>query len=431
MSGTNARVVVEQVPWVLSGRSTAGLRGQAARLLREADSDLTLNVAEVGLSLVSSRLAFENRAVVLGRDRAELLAGVRALAEGTDAPNVITGTARATGEVVFVFPGQGAQWAGMAVELLESAPVFGAQIRECERALAPYVDWSLVDVLRGVDSAPPLDRVDVVQPVLFAMMVSLARLWRSFGVAPAAVVGHSQGEIAAACVAGALSLADAARVVALRSKALTAIRGRGRMVTVRAPRDQVRQMLSTWPGRLSVAAVNGPATTTVSGDPAAMAEFEAALSSARMLRWGIPGVDFAAHSAQVADIRDEVVRIASDISPRASEVAFYSTVSGALADTTALDARYWYRNLRQTVRFDDAARALLADGYATFLECGAQPVLTVGLQDTVEETGGDAVILATLRQEEGGMARFLAALAEAHVHGVAVDWPAVFDVLSG
>lgn len=422
------------VPWVLSGRSAAGLRGQAARLLARLESDSALNViddiAKVGRSLVPTGAAYEHRAVVLGRDRAELLAGVRALAEQRPVPNVVSGQAarqaRAGARPVFVFPGQGTQWAGMAVELLDTSPVFVRGIRACERALSPHVDWSLEDVLRGVPGTPPLDRVDVVQPVLFSVMLSLARLWRWFGVEPGAAVGHSQGEIVAAHVAGALSLEDAARIVALRSQALTEIRGRGEMLTVLAPNDQVRTMVAGWAGMLSVAAVNGPATITVSGDATAMAEFGAALSAARMMRWRVPGVDFAAHSAHVEDLRETLLDLAARIRLARSDVPFYSTVTGRRIDTDELDAEYWYRNLRQTVRFDDAVRSLVADGHTIFVECSAQPVLTVGMQDTVEELGRSAVLMATLRNEDGGMGRFLAALAEAYVHGVAVDWTAAF-----
>jgi polyketide synthase 12 len=422
------------VPWVLSGRSAAGLRAQAARLAARLEADSAASardgVTEVGRSLVAAGTAHEHRAVVLGRDRADLLSGVRALAEERAAANVVRGRAdRRAGtqaRPVFVFPGQGTQWAGMAVGLLDTSPLFAREIRACGRALSPYVDWSLEDVLRGVPGTPPLDRVDVVQPVLFSMMVSLARLWHGFGVEPGAVVGHSQGEIAAAHVAGALSLEDAARIVALRSQALTEIRGRGEMLTVLAPNDQVRTMLAGWDGALSVAAVNGPATMTVSGDLAAMAEFGAALSAAGMMRWRVPGVDFAAHSAHVESLREALLDLAAGIGPRPGEVPFYSTVTGRRADTAGLDAEYWYRNLRQTVRFDEAVRALLADGHKVFIECSAQPVLTVGMQDTVEQLGGSAVLMATLRNEDGGTDRFLAALAEAYVNGVAVDWTPAF-----
>lgn len=414
------------LPWVLSGRTGEGMRSQAARLLARAESDAGLDVAEVGRALAAPSVAFRHRAVVLGATRAELLAGVRSVAEQSVAPNVISGEASPVEALVFVFPGQGTQWIGMATELFYTSQVFADSIATIEDGFKSYVDWSLLDVLRGVDGAPPLDRVDVVQPVLFAMMVSLARLWESVGVRPAAVVGHSQGEIAAAHVAGALSLDDAARVVALRSKALGAIRGRGAMLTVLAPNERVHELLAPWQGRLSVAAVNGPAALTVSGDVDALAEFEAALRAAKMLRWRIPGVDFAAHSAHIEDIQDELFDIAAGISPQATDIAFYSTVSGKQTVTTELNAVYWYQNLRQTVRFDEAARALLADGHTTFLECSAQPVLTVGLQDTADETATPVAITATLRLEEGGMARFLTAMAEAYVAGVPVDWKACF-----
>ncbi|WP_172385849.1 acyltransferase domain-containing protein [Streptomyces sp. MNP-20] len=428
--------VTGTVPWVLSGRSAAGLRAQAGRLAARlapgpaagaAEAGL---LAEVGRSLVAAGAAGEYRAVVIGRDRAELLDGVRALAEDRPAPHVISGRApRQAGpgtRPVFVFPGQGTQWAGMAVALLDASPVFAEAVRDCEKALSPYLNWSLEDVLRGVPGTPPLDQVDVVQPVLFSMMVSLARLWRRFGVEPGAAVGHSQGEIAAAHVAGALSLDDAARIVALRSQALTKIRGRGEMLTVLAPGGQVRTMLADWEGALSVAAVNGPATITVSGDTAAMADFGAALRAARMMRWRVPGVDFAAHSPHVEDLRETLLDLAASVEPAAGDVPFYSTVTGRRADTEGLDAEYWYRNLRQTVRFDDAVRSLVADGHEVFVECSAQPVLTVGMQDIVEELGRSAVLMATLRNEDGTAARFLAALAEAYVHGVAVDWTAAF-----
>ncbi|RKT53863.1 acyltransferase domain-containing protein [Saccharothrix australiensis] len=415
------------VPWVLSGRSEAGLRAQAARLLTHAEGATAPDVHAVGRSLVRTGVAFEHRAVVLGRDVGELVAGARAVAEGSPAPNVVSGRVDGTRPgVVFVFPGQGTQWAGMAVGLLADAPVFAASVDACAEALAPHLDWSLHDVLRGAPDAPPLDRVDVVQPVLFTVMVSLAELWRSFGVTPAAVVGHSQGEIAAAKVAGALSLEDAARLVALRSQALTAIRGRGDMVTVLARRDRVLELLEPFGDRLAVAAVNGPATVTVSGDVEAMSEFNAVLRAGKLLRWRVPGVDFAAHSPHVADLREALLELAAGITPRASEVPFYSTVTGAPTPTTDLDAGYWYRNLRQTVRYDEATRALLADGHAVFLECSAQPVLTVGMQDTAEEAGRSAAFLATLRNGDGGLGRFLTAAAEVHVTGAGVDWSAVF-----
>lgn len=430
----SARIGAGTVPWVLAGRSAAGLRGQAARLLTRLESDPSLNtpddLAKVGRSLVAAGASHEHRAVVLGSDRAELLDGVRALAEERKAPNVTSGRAAqqagAETRPVFVFPGQGTQWAGMAVELLAASPVFAQAIQDCEGALSPHVDWSLEGVLRGAPDTPPLDRVDVVQPVLFSMMVSLARLWRSFGVEPAAAVGHSQGEIAAAHVVGAISLDDAARIVALRSQALTRIRGRGGMLTVLAPNDKVRALLGEWEGSLSVAAVNGPATITVSGDVTALAEFNGALAAATMMRWQVPGVDFAAHSAHVEELRETLLDVAAKVEPATVDTPFYSSVTGKRVGTGALDAEYWYRNLRQTVRFDESVRSLLTDGHRIFVECSAQPVLTVGMQDIAEELGHPTALMATLRNQDGGPGRFLAALAEAYVAGATVDWTAAY-----
>ena len=242
------------LPWVLSAKSEEALGGQAERLSECVVADPGLGVADIGFSLAVSRSVFERRAVVVGADREELLGGLGALARGRSVPGVIEGVATAAavgdGAAVFLFPGQGSQWEGMALELLESSPVFAGRMRECEQALSQWVDWSVDGVLRGVGGAPGLDRVDVVQPVLFAVMVSLAGLWEACGVRPAVVVGHSQGEIAAACVAGGLSLQDAARVVALRSRALVGLVGKGGMVSVALPLSGLRDVLSDGVGVL-------------------------------------------------------------------------------------------------------------------------------------------------------------------------------------
>ncbi|HEY8984553.1 MAG TPA: acyltransferase domain-containing protein [Streptomyces sp.] len=406
----------------MSARTGAGLAARAARLSGQARSDPATPAAEIGARLVAGATASGERAVVVDDTREGLLAGLDALASGVEAPNLLTGRGGAGRRAVFVFPGQGTEWPGMAVDLLRSAPVFADRVRACERALAPHVDWSLEEVLTGGGGAPSLERVDVLQPVLFATMVSLAALWRSFGVEPAAVVGHSQGEIAAAHVAGALSLEDAARLVALRSRALDAIRGEGAMVTVMGSGEPVREMLAGWEGRLWVAAVNGPGALTVSGGLEAVREFESALSAARILRWRLPGVDFAAHSGHVEAVRDEVLRLSEETRPRDTGVGFYSTVAAGRIGPAGLGGDYWYRNLREPVRFHETVSALLADGYDTFVECGPQPVLNIGLQGIADESGTPVSLLASLRRDEGGMRRFVTALADAYVHGLPVDW---------
>ncbi|MBO3682433.1 type I polyketide synthase, partial [Streptomyces sp. NEAU-YJ-81] len=416
-----------RIPWVVSGRSEAALRSQAGRLASYAEERLELSAEDVGFSLAATRSAFEHRAVVLAEDLGGLVGGVAALAEGRDAAGVVRGVAGADGRAVLVFPGQGSQWVGMAAGLLESSPVFAERVGECGAALAPFVDWSLVDVLRGGEgAAEALERVDVVQPVLWAVMVSLAELWRSYGVEPAAVVGHSQGEIAAACVAGALSLEDAARVVALRSKALRALSGRGGMVSVSLPLEAVRERLAAWGERLSVAAVNGPSAVVVSGDADALDELLAACEAEGIRARRIP-VDYASHCAHVEAIEGELLRDLAGISPRSSSVPFYSTVTGGVLDTAGLDAGYWYRNLRQTVRFDETVRGLLADGFQVFIEASAHPVLTMGVEQTAEHHGYEVAAVGSLRREEGGLDRFLRSVAEAYVGGTSVDWAGAFE----
>ncbi|MYX56886.1 acyltransferase domain-containing protein, partial [Streptomyces sp. SID8382] len=259
------------LPWLLSADSAHALREKARRLdayLRDREPDLD----EVGHWL-RGHAAIEgpHRAAVDSRERTRLLEGVAALAGGGRSNGLSTGRGE-PGDIAFVFPGAGSQWPGMAAGLLDSSPVFRARMDDCAQALEPHVGWSLIDVARDPGAGAELARADVVQPVLFAVMVSLAELWRAHGVTPSAVVGHSLGEVAAAAVSEALSLDDAARVAALWSRAQSSLAGRGDMVSVRASADEVRERLAAWGGELVLAADNGPATVLVSGGTAAAAE---------------------------------------------------------------------------------------------------------------------------------------------------------------
>ncbi|WP_243745359.1 acyltransferase domain-containing protein, partial [Streptomyces hainanensis] len=259
---------------MISARSEAGLQAQTARLREHLTANSEFSAVDVGYALATTRAHLDRRAVVLGKDPETLLAGLDALSRNEPADAVVTGQARGDARVVMVFPGQGSQWVGMALGLLDDSPVFAEHLRACARALAPHVEWDLLEVLREPDGTS-LERVDVVQPVLFSMMVSLAQLWRSHGVEPAAVVGHSQGEIAAAHIAGALTLEDAAKIVALRSRALTALSGGG-MASIALSADDVQQRLSAWDGQVAIAAMNGPTSTVISGDDTALSQILAA-----------------------------------------------------------------------------------------------------------------------------------------------------------
>ena len=369
---------------------------------------------------LATRAQLDHRAVVVADEQDTRLEALQALADGLPSAHVVAGQRAVIGKTVFVFPGQGSQWAGMAVELLDTAPVFAARVAECAAALSAFVDWSLLDVLREVEGAPGFDRVDVVQPVLWAVMVSLAELWRAHGVEPDAVLGHSQGEIAAACVAGALSIEDAARVVALRSKAIRAIAGRGGMMSVALPEHEARTRIESWGDRLALAAVNGPGAVVVSGDVEALDELFAALEADGVRVRKVP-VDYASHSPHVASIEDTLLAELAAVTPREPRVLFHSAV-GTDVDAETLDARYWYLNLRHPVEFHRATKDLVARGCTTFIEVSAHPVLTMALQDTFEEVGASAVALPTLRRGEGGLTRFTLSKAEGHVRGLPMSW---------
>ncbi|WP_327028036.1 SDR family NAD(P)-dependent oxidoreductase [Micromonospora sp. NBC_01740] len=440
ISGTNAHVIVEAVagsapdadaaatpteayalPWLLSARTPEALAGQARRLREHLAERPDQRPLDVAWSLATSRSTFDSRAVLVGASPDQVAAALDALAEGRPDPAVTRGEARPVGRCVFVFPGQGSQWLGMGLDLLDQAPVFAERMAACDAALRPYLDWSLLDVLRQVPGAPGLDEVDVVQPALFAMMVSLAELWRSYGVQPAAVVGHSQGEIAAACVAGVLSLPDAARVVALRSRALRALAGHGAMASVALPADTVRDRIARFGDRISVAAVNGPAAVVVSGEPQAVEELLAELAGeqARVRRIA---VDYASHSAQVAGLRDELAEVLAGIAPGPAAVPLFSTTDLRWLDGEEMGPDYWYRNLRQPVELEQAIRSLAEQGHDTYVECSPHPVLTVGIEATLADHDGESVVVGSVQRDQGDRARFLLSLAQLHVCGVAVDW---------
>ncbi|MET8031206.1 type I polyketide synthase, partial [Streptomyces avermitilis] len=327
------------VPVPVSARSEAGLRAQAQVLRHYVSARPDTSLADIGAGLAFGRAVLEHRAVILAADRDELMQALTSLAAGEPHPHITTGHTRGSdhGGVVFVFPGQGGQWAGMGLTLLTSSPVFAEHIDACEKALTPWVDWSLTDILHRDADDPVWQQADVIQPVLFSIMVSLAALWRSYGIEPDAVLGHSQGEIAAAYVCGALSLKDAAKTVALRSRTLTTVRGQGAMASLPLPADEAEQLISDhWAGRLWVAAVNGPHSTTVSGDTSAVEELLTHCTDTGLRAKRIP-VDYASHCPHVQPLREELLELLGDISPQPSAVPFFSTVEGTWLETAALD----------------------------------------------------------------------------------------------
>nr|AXL05746.1 polyketide synthase [uncultured bacterium] len=444
ISGTNAHLIIEEapledtrtvadetpadgvVPLVISARSAGSLAGQAGRLAEFVEG-AEVSLTRVSGALASGRAVFGERAVVVAGSRADALTGLGALARGENAPGLVVGKVAASGlpgKLVWVFPGQGSQWFGMGRELLDASPVFAERINECAAALEPWVDWNLVDVLRGETDPALMDRVDVLQPASFAVMVGLAAVWASVGVVPDAVLGHSQGEIAAACVAGALSIEDAARVVALRSQAIAAqLSGRGGMASVALSADDALTRLAPWADRVELAAVNGPTSVVIAGDAEALDEALESLSGdgVRVRR---VAVDYASHSRHVEDIQETLAEVLAGVTAQAPVVPFYSTVTGEwISEAGVVDGGYWYRNLRNQVGFGPAVTDLVGQGYGVFVEVSAHPVLVQPITEITEDTS--ALVVGSLRRDEGGPARLLTSMAELFVRGVAVDWTGV------
>jgi acyl transferase domain-containing protein/NADPH:quinone reductase-like Zn-dependent oxidoreductase/acyl carrier protein len=412
--------------WGLSAPTTEELRAQAGILHGDLAKRLDWRPEDIGWSLAGAAPDPGRRAALVAADRAGFLDLLAALSAGRSAAGLMEGTPSGDG-VAFVFPGQGSQWSAMAVELLRSSPVFAARITECADALQPFINWSLLDVLHEVPGAPSLDRTDVVQPALFAVMVSLATVWQSAGVEPVAVLGHSLGEVAAAVVAGALSLDDGARVAALWSQAQQTLAGQGGMVAVSAPADVVRARLARWDGRLVVAAVNGPASVIVSGDLDAAAELLSECT-AQGMRATMISVDLAAHSPHIDRIALRLAEQLAPIAPRPGRIRFYCAMTGtALDDDAMLDAGYWYRTLRSTIEFEQTIRTALADGIGVFLEVSPHPVLTAAIQETIESAGAQTVVRGSVRRDDADLSRLLRTLGQLYVDGVNPAWARLYD----
>ncbi|MEU9144381.1 amino acid adenylation domain-containing protein [Streptomyces sp. NPDC048349] len=417
-------------PLLVSGFDAAALRAQAARWAAWLTAHPDAHWPDVLRTAALHRTPLEARASVLAAGPAEAAEALTALAEGLPHPAVTSATARERGKAVFVFPGQGSQWLGMGRELMEQSPVFRDAVQECDEALAPWTGWSVAGFLRG-EAGPELtlERIDVLQPALFAVMIGLVALWRSLGVEPAAVVGSSQGEVPAAVVSGALSLADGARLTALRSQGqLRECSGRGAMALVELPVARTRELIEPYGDALSVAVVNTAGSTVVSGDVDAVERLLAELEGSDVFCRRIQS-DTAGHSAHIDPMLPWLAEQLADLRPGASAVPFYSTVTGTVVEGTALDGAYWCRNVRETVRMDLALDRLVADGHGVFVEISPHPVL--GMPLTSATADSDGAVVGSLRRDQGGLDQLLRSLGALHTQGYEADWTRVFAPADG
>ncbi|MFC7310836.1 beta-ketoacyl synthase N-terminal-like domain-containing protein, partial [Streptomyces monticola] len=414
-----APVTAGVLPWALSGRSPEALRAQAARLHEHVTAHPELRPVDIGNSLAIARTAFEHRAVVLGEERDELLSGLAALAEGRTAPGVVTGTVRAGG-TAFLFTGQGAQRLGMGREFYESCDVFRGTLDAVVAALPDDFGPRLREVMWGED-ADLLNRTEYTQPALFAVEVALFRMLESMGQRPDFLAGHSIGELAAAHVAGVLSLEDAVRLVAARGRLMQALPEGGAMVALQATEDEVLPHLTDG---VTIAAVNGPSAVVVSGDEsqalAVQAHFENEGRRTTRLK-----VSHAFHSPLMEPMLDEFRAVARSLTYSDPVIPVVSNVTGQIA-TELTDPEYWVRHVREAVRFADGIRSLAAEGVTTYLEIGPDTVLTPLVAESAP--GQDTVAVSVLHRRRDAGLGLLTALGTLQVNGVDVDWSTMYAV---
>lgn len=440
--GTNAHVVLEAAPPVTSEPPVARREGgtyllplsarspEALRSLARAYQDhLTVPDAaailpDVCYSASVRRCQHDHRLAVTGNSPDQLVESLEGFLRGETRPGLSSGrkpTARRR-KLVFVFSGQGSQWLAMGQRLLDQEAVFRQVIEQCDRAMQPYGDWSLLAELTATDAAQSrLNEVDVVQPALFAIQIALATLWRSWGIEPQAVVGHSLGEVAGAHVAGALSFTDAVRVVCLRSRLFKRIIGQGAMAAVDLSIDEARRALNGSEDRVSIAANNGPQSTVLSGDATALAAIVNRLQRTdvfcRMLN-----VDFAAHSPQMEPLRAELLQTLEGLQPRTESVPIYSTVTGQVSQGLEFDSHYWERNMREPVLFATAVQHLMEDGHDVFLEISPHPILLSAIQQGSYGVAQGVAVLPSLRREEDERTVLFGSLGALYALGYPFDW---------
>jgi acyl transferase domain-containing protein/acyl carrier protein len=401
------------------------LAGGNRRELREQARDLQLRLDEkTDLTRLSAQLAerlrpLPHRAAVLAQDADDLSEKLAGLGAGRRMAGVFEGERHGSARVVFMFPPLRSEYPGMGLDLLGSHSSFRHHMQTRAATLAGLVDWSPEAVLHEEPGSPPLERLDVSQPLLFTTSSALAELWGSFGVRPDAVVGHSIGEIAAAASCGALGPTDAARVAVTWGRSSMRLEGTGEMASLPLPAAAVEERIRRWDGRLWIAALNAPSWTAVSGEGEALEELLDELAEeglhGRPMNIRAPG-----HSPGMAPVHDWFMEELAELLPQPGNVPFYSALRGDCIAATDLDAGYWSRNLREPVLFESAARALLRDRYDVFIEVGPRPVLTTAIE---EIAGAGTAALGTLEQGEPGS--FVIALAQAYVHGVDANWAAM------
>ena len=442
-SGTNAHVVLEEAPrlpvrqsshsveppytLLVSARTPAALNAAA----REYRNFLAARGREIPLydichASALRRSHYEERLTLTAATHADMGALIDEYLEGRPRAGLSCGRASGKAEsLVFVFSGQGSQWPLMGVSLARQEPVFRAALEQCEAAIQRWAGWSLLDQLSAPEAESKLADTEFAQPAIFAIQVALARLLESWGVRPAAVIGHSAGEIAAAHIAGILSLSEAARVVVMRGRLMQAATGKGKMAAVRLPAAAVADEVSRCAGLVSIAAINSPQSTVVSGQGEQVDALLAGWSARGIGSVPLP-VNYAFHSTQMQPFEEELACSLGNVETSAGDIEIFSTVLGRVASGSEFDAAYWGRNVRHTVQFAAAVGRAIGKGHDTFVEIAAHPVLQSSIGECLAARGVAAAGVPTLRRGQPERAALMASLGDLHTAGWAVSWQAVY-----
>src|SRR5262245_35393308 len=446
--GTNGHAILEAPPdiavspgahgevgdglaWTLplSARSAPALSDLASSYLRALQDERRLGRAmlrDICFSAGAKRSHHEFRLAVVAHDKTEMTGQLEAFLAGETRANASSGrTSTASVNPVFVCSGMGQQWWAMGRELLAQEPVFRRAMEEVSDLFDRLAGWSLLGELTADEQTSRTQRTDIGQPAIFALQVALAALWRSWGVEPAAVLGHSAGEMAAAYISGALSLEDAVRVTFHRSRLQFRAAGQGVMLAAGISEEEAARLVARHPRAISIAAINGARSVTLSGDATILAEIENKLNASGGFSRPLD-VDVPYHSPKMEPLEQELLESLRDIKPRPATTPFFSTVTGAAMTGSELDAKYWYRNVRDSVYFQRTLGSVIASGHRVFLEIGAHPVLRRDIASCLNEKAEQGLVLCSLRRKERERAALLGSLGRLYTAGADIDWRRIF-----
>lgn len=407
----------------LSANSHENLRSLASSFqdLFTTNFDITTN--DICYAASKRRSQHNFRLAAVGTSRRELSESLKALISGEEHPSLLLGgmVPDRLPKLAFVFSGQGGQWYGMGRELLTQEPIFSHIIDRIDRIIQEYFSWSLKDALLAEQSELLLEEIDIIQPAIFAIQVGLAEVWKEWGITPDAVIGHSMGEVAAAYVAGILSLEDAINVICLRSQLLKGLRGQGSMLATELSPVQAEEILKGQENHISIAAINGPSSTVLSGDTEKLKAIMNTLERQNLFcKW--VKVDVASHSPQMERLRPEMMELLNGLNPQPAQIPFYSTVTGARGDDLTFDTNYWVENLREPVLFSNAMRELLDSGHSLFIEIGPHPILLSSIQPYHPKER----LLPAMRREEPEREILFRSLGALYFEGFPITWENLF-----